>query len=44
MFVNFGINIRKHELRELFNIVDTDQSGTLCIEEFKRFSSNPLAN
>jgi len=44
MFVNFGVSITKDELKELFSIVDTDSSGALSIDEFKKFTSNPMAN
>ncbi len=44
MFLQFGVRVKKSELRQLFNIVDTDHSGALSVKEFKEFSSNPMAN
>ena len=44
MFMNYGIDIQKHELKSLFRIVDTDGSGALSLSEFIRFSSNAEAN
>ena len=44
MFLEYGVDINQYELRKLFNIVDSDGSGALSIAEFKKFSSNPLAN
>lgn len=44
MFLDYGVDINKDELKQLFNIVDSDGSGELSIEEFKKFSSDPLAN
>ena len=44
MFVNYGVDIEKSDLRTLFKIVDEDGSGSLNLEEFKKFTLNPIAN
>ena len=44
MFQANGVKIGKVELRKLFSIVDADHSGAISIDEFKRFSQNPMAN
>ena len=38
MFKAHGIEISKNELKSLFQIVDTDGSGSLSLDEFKKFS------
>ena len=44
MFVANGVRISKTELKKLFSIVDTDKSGAISMEEFKKISCNPVAN
>lgn len=44
MFAYYGIEVSRHELVQLFNLVDKDCSGGLDIEEFKSFAQDPQAN
>jgi Ca2+-binding EF-hand superfamily protein len=39
-----GIEISREELKGIFDIVDTDGSGALSLDEFKQISSSKEAN
>jgi len=43
MFKAHGMDIRRKELKTLFDLADTDGSGGLSLEEFKRVSENKQA-
>ena len=43
MFEENGIFIDGADLLDIFNIVDEDKSGTLTLEEFQKFLTNPEA-
>lgn len=44
MFKANGVQITMNELKKLFSIVDSDKSGAISIQEFKKISQNSVAN
>ena len=44
LFAQQGINMSRHDLIQLFNIVDKDCSGDVSIKEFRDFAHDSKSN